>query len=61
MKTKDMTKKIPKTGVEQTEGKKRSYPYLYPIGDLIQRGWRLPCVHQPKKLLEKLPNSRKFP
>jgi hypothetical protein len=26
----------PKIGVEQTKGNGRSYPYLYPIGDLIQ-------------------------
>jgi hypothetical protein len=25
-----------KTGVEQTESNGRSYPYLYPIGDLVQ-------------------------
>jgi hypothetical protein len=37
MKTKVMTKKtIPKIGVEQTKGNGRSYPYLYPIGDLAQ-------------------------
>jgi hypothetical protein len=28
---------VPKTNVEQTKGNGRSYPYLYPIKDLIQR------------------------
>jgi hypothetical protein len=30
-----MIKRVPKTGVEQTKSNGRSYPYLYPIGDLI--------------------------
>jgi hypothetical protein len=29
-------KNVPKTNVEQTKGNERSYPYLYPIGDLVQ-------------------------
>jgi hypothetical protein len=39
METKVTTTKIPKTGVEQTKGNEKSYPYLYPIGDLIQRSF----------------------
>jgi hypothetical protein len=26
---------VPKIGVEHIKGKGRSYPYLYPIGDLV--------------------------
>jgi hypothetical protein len=37
MKTKVMTRKCTQIGVEQTEGNKRSYPYLYPIKDLAQK------------------------
>jgi hypothetical protein len=28
-------KKSPKTGVERIESNGKSYPYLYPIGDLV--------------------------
>jgi hypothetical protein len=34
--TKVMTKKIPKTRVEQIENNGKLYSYLYPSGDLIQ-------------------------
>jgi hypothetical protein len=30
---------VPKTNVEYIEGNGRSYPYLYPIGDLVQRSF----------------------
>jgi hypothetical protein len=30
---------VPKIGVEQTRGIGKSYPYLYPIGDLPQRSF----------------------
>jgi hypothetical protein len=36
MKTMIMTRKCPKTSVELIEGNEKSYPYLYPIGDLDQ-------------------------
>jgi hypothetical protein len=36
MQTKVITKKVPKIGVEHTEGIGRLYPYLYAIGDLAQ-------------------------
>ncbi len=40
-------KKIPKIGVERIKGNERSYPYLYPIGDLVQRSFhRDLCVHR---------------
>jgi hypothetical protein len=29
-----------KIGVEQTEGNERSYIYLYPFGDLVQRSFQ---------------------
>jgi hypothetical protein len=49
MKTKVMAKKVPKIGVEYTEGNGRFYPYLYPIKDLAQgsfhRGF-LVCIDQ---------------
>jgi hypothetical protein len=32
---------VPKTNVEQTEGNGRSYLYLYPIGNLIQRNFQI--------------------
>jgi len=34
-----MTKKIPKTSVEQTKGSGRLNPYLYPIGVLTQKNF----------------------
>ncbi len=36
MKTKVNIKNIPKTDVEQIKCNERFYPYLYPIGDLVQ-------------------------
>jgi hypothetical protein len=35
MKQRLWQKNVPKIGLEQTKGNGRSYPYLYPIKDLI--------------------------
>jgi hypothetical protein len=44
-----MTRNVPRTDVEQIEGNGRSYPYLYPIDDLVQgnfhRGFHV-CIDQ---------------
>ncbi len=50
MKTKVMTKKVPKTGVEQIEGNGRSYPYLYSIGDLVQGSLNEVCTDRGNEL-----------
>jgi hypothetical protein len=61
MKTKVMTKKIvSKTNVERTKGNGRSYPYLYPIGDLAQGGFQKGfhvCIDQKNFLRSFLTNT----
>jgi regulator of replication initiation timing len=51
---------IPKTNVEQIKGNGRSYPYLYPIRDLIQRkfhkGFHV-CIDQGRFLKNFTTNS----
>ncbi len=53
MKAKVKTRNVSKIGVERIKGNWRSYPYLYPIGDLTQRNF-YKCFHmqQPRKALK---------
>jgi len=51
-------KNVSKTNVEQTKGDEKSYPYLYPIGDLVQgsfhtgfHGSFYVCTNQEASLL----------
>jgi hypothetical protein len=51
---------VSKTNVKQTKGNERSYPYLYPIGDLgqgsIHRGFHV-CIDQGSFLKNFLNNN----
>jgi hypothetical protein len=47
--SKVITKNVLKINVEQTKGNGRSYPYLYPIGNLIQRSSIKASMYAPTK------------
>jgi hypothetical protein len=51
---------VPKINVEQTKGNGKSYPYLYPIGDLVQGNFHRDfnvCTNQGSFLKNFLTNN----